>query len=125
MEYGQPGRGLHACRLSERPPLRLCARCRAAVAWIPARVQRRSSGRARYLAAVPPAIAGQHGDVHTFRVCCRLVRGFALDDDEALAVLGGWNARLRAAVVRPGAAATSCDARGGTGGSQSAACFAA
>ena len=27
----------------------------------------------RYLASVPPAIAGQHGDVHTFRVCCRLV----------------------------------------------------
>jgi hypothetical protein len=27
---------------------------------------------------LPPAIAGQHGDVHTFRVCCRLARGFAL-----------------------------------------------
>jgi hypothetical protein len=23
-----------------------------------------------------------HGDVHTFRSCCRLTRGFALDDDE-------------------------------------------
>ena len=32
-----------------------------------------------------PAIAGHHGDLHTFRVCCRLARGFALDDDEALA----------------------------------------
>ena len=29
----------------------------------------------RYLASVPPAIAGQHGDVQTFRVCCRLTRG--------------------------------------------------
>lgn len=29
----------------------------------------------RYLASVPPAVAGEHGDVHTFRVCCRLVRG--------------------------------------------------
>src|SRR5690606_26200076 len=29
----------------------------------------------RYLAKVPPAVAGQHGDLHTFRVCCRLVRG--------------------------------------------------
>ena len=38
----------------------------------------------RYLTSVPPAIAGQHGDVHTFRVCCRLVRGFALDEDQAL-----------------------------------------
>ena len=47
----------------------------------------------RYLASVPPAIAGQHGDVHTFRVCCRLTRGFALDDDQALHVLSEWNAR--------------------------------
>ena len=49
----------------------------------------------RYLAAVPPAIAGHHGDVHTFRVCCRLVRGFALDDDQALRVLAEWNARCQ------------------------------
>jgi RepB DNA-primase from phage plasmid len=47
----------------------------------------------RYLASVPPAISGQHGDVHTFRVCCRLTRGFALDDDQALHVLFEWNAR--------------------------------
>ena len=47
----------------------------------------------RYLASVPPAIAGQHGDVHTFRLCCRLVRGFALDDDQALHVLSDWNER--------------------------------
>ena len=49
----------------------------------------------RYLASVPPAIAGQHGDVHTFRVCCRLVRGFALNDDQALDVLAEWNARCQ------------------------------
>lgn len=47
----------------------------------------------RYLASVPPAVTGQHGDVRTFRVCCRLVRGFALDDDQALRVLAEWNAR--------------------------------
>lgn len=47
----------------------------------------------RYLAALPPAIAGSHGDLHTFRVCCRLVRGFALDDDEALMLLQQWNSR--------------------------------
>lgn len=47
----------------------------------------------RYLASVPPAVAGEHGDVHTFRVCCRLVRGFALDDDQALSVLSEWNNR--------------------------------
>lgn len=47
----------------------------------------------RYLAALPPAIAGGHGDLHTFRVCCRLVRGFALDDSEALELLREWNTR--------------------------------
>lgn len=45
----------------------------------------------RYLARVPPAVAGEHGDVHTFRVCCRLVRGFALEDFQALTVLAEWN----------------------------------
>jgi hypothetical protein len=47
----------------------------------------------RYLAAIPPAVAGKHGDVHTFRVCCRLVRGFALYDEDALELLGVWNER--------------------------------
>jgi len=49
----------------------------------------------RYLERVPPAIAGQHGDVQTFRICCRIVRGFALEDDEALEVLQRWNARCQ------------------------------
>lgn len=50
--------------------------------------------RARaYADRVPPAIAGQHGDVHTFRLCCRLTRGFALTDEEALAVIAQWNQR--------------------------------
>lgn len=47
----------------------------------------------RYLAAIPPAVAGQNGDAATFRVCCRLVRGFALEDGDALAVLTEWNER--------------------------------
>ncbi len=60
------------------------------------RPQRSCKERAlRYLERVPPAITGQHGDVHTFRVCCRLVRGFALDDDEAFAVLERWNAQCQ------------------------------
>ncbi len=51
-------------------------------------------GRARrYLATLPPAVSGSHGDLHTFRVCCRLVRGFALDDAEALELLRYWNMR--------------------------------
>jgi hypothetical protein len=52
--------------------------------------------RARaYLSRVPPAIAGDHGDLHTFQTCCRSVRGFALDDDEAFAVLTDWNDRCQ------------------------------
>lgn len=47
----------------------------------------------RYVAALPPAISGQHGDVTTFRTCCRLVRGFLLSDADALAILIDWNAR--------------------------------
>jgi hypothetical protein len=46
----------------------------------------------RYLSALPPAVSGQHGDVTTFRACCRLVRGFLLSDDDALALLHEWNA---------------------------------
>jgi hypothetical protein len=49
----------------------------------------------RYVANVPPAIEGQHGDVQTFRVCCRLTRGFALDDEQALHALAEWNARCQ------------------------------
>lgn len=45
----------------------------------------------RYIAAIPPAVAGDHGDVATFRVCCRLVRGFALAEEDALCVLADWN----------------------------------
>lgn len=45
----------------------------------------------RYIAAIPPAVSGRHGDTATFRVCCRLVRGFDLDDDDAIAVLADWN----------------------------------
>ncbi len=49
----------------------------------------------RYLALVPPAVTGEHGDLHTFRVCCRLVRGFALDEAQALSVLLEWNERCQ------------------------------
>jgi DNA primase RepB-like protein len=75
----------------------------------------------RYVARVPPAITGQHGDVHTFRVCCRLVRGFALGEEEALAVLEAWNAQCCPpwddADLRE-----SCVERASTDANQSAAC---
>ena len=47
----------------------------------------------RYLACLEPAIAGRHGDLHTFRVCCRIARGFDLSDDPALSALREWNLR--------------------------------
>jgi len=57
---------------------------------------RSALARARaYLSGVPPAVAGNHGDLQTFQTCCRVVRGFALDDDQALAVLAEWNARCQ------------------------------
>ena len=71
---------------------------RRARATAPQRRAGRGSARSRiergqaYLAAVPPAIAGQHGDLRTFQVCCRLARGFSLSDDEALPLLLAWNA---------------------------------
>ena len=49
----------------------------------------------RYLARVAPAIAGQNGDSHTFQVCCRIVRGFDLDDAQALLALHLWNQRCQ------------------------------
>jgi hypothetical protein len=40
-------------------------------------------------------VAGHHGDLHTFQTCCRVVRGFALGDDEAFVALAEWNARCQ------------------------------
>lgn len=49
--------------------------------------------RARaYVANVPFAVSGQHGHARTFDLAMRLVRGFALSDAEALALMAPWNA---------------------------------
>lgn len=49
--------------------------------------------RARqYLRRVPPAVAGQRGDRHTFLLCCRLVLGLGLGETAALDALREWNA---------------------------------
>lgn len=73
------------------PPARVA---NASTSMTSARPSRDVVERARrYLAALPPAVSGQHGDVATFRACCRLVRGFLLSDDEALSLLHEWNAR--------------------------------
>lgn len=76
--------------IRERPPLHPPVRPNTAALEVSIIERAR-----RYLASVPPAIAGQHGDVHTFRVCCRLVRGFALKDEQAFEVLSDWNARCQ------------------------------
>jgi hypothetical protein len=52
--------------------------------------------RARsFLQRVDPAVSGQRGDLLTFRVCCRIVRGFDLSDDQAMNALTEWNARCQ------------------------------
>lgn len=52
--------------------------------------------RARaYARATPGAVAGQEGHRATFLLAVKLVRGFGLSDEEALAVLGEWNASCR------------------------------
>ncbi|WP_257306280.1 VapE domain-containing protein [Geothrix campi] len=46
-----------------------------------------------YLDATPGAVEGQGGDAHTFRVACKLVRGFSLNDQQALEYLMAWNSK--------------------------------
>jgi hypothetical protein len=62
-------------------------------AWPAASTPDRVARARAFLRRVEPAVAGQRGDLHTFRVCCRIVRGFDLTDDESLSVLEEWNAR--------------------------------
>jgi len=45
-----------------------------------------------YVAKVPGAISGSGGHAHTFALALRLVRGFELNDADALGILRGWNA---------------------------------
>lgn len=46
----------------------------------------------RYLATMPPAVAGQRGHDATFRAALVVVVGLGLDDADALQVLAEWNA---------------------------------
>jgi archaellum biogenesis ATPase FlaH len=45
----------------------------------------------RYLLKVPPAISGSNGHGMTFRAACILVKGFGLDQGDALALMREWN----------------------------------
>ena len=49
----------------------------------------------RYLVHCAPAISGSGGHAATFSVAVRLVRGFALDESTALALLREWNAKCK------------------------------
>jgi hypothetical protein len=95
VDYGDVGRvhtptDFPSFEFSEPPSREPMARGRDALGC------RASAERARiYLTRVPPAVAGQHGDLHTFQICCRVVRGFALADYEALLALAEWNARCQ------------------------------
>jgi hypothetical protein len=44
-----------------------------------------------YLAKIPPAIEGQHGDNHTLSTACKIVRGFDLPKGIAMELLLEWN----------------------------------
>lgn len=60
---------------------------------LPSRVAARASA---FLSHVEPVIAGQPGDLQTLCICCRIVRGSSLSDEEAMMVLAEWNARCEA-----------------------------
>ena len=46
----------------------------------------------RYLAGIPPAIAGSGGDAATYKAALALVKGFSLTPAQALPLLMAWNA---------------------------------
>jgi hypothetical protein len=46
---------------------------------------------AAYIAKMGPAVQGQHGDDHTYKVACALVVDFALPEPDALDIMREWN----------------------------------
>ena len=74
----------------------------AAVAAVPSKKKRKRTGIERvtlndrvrmYVDAVPGAIAGQAGHPQAFKLAIKLVRGFCLDNDEALKWMQVYNQR--------------------------------
>lgn len=49
----------------------------------------------RYLESMPPAVEGESGDSTTYNVCCYLVNDLSLEPDQALSLLGDWNAKCK------------------------------
>jgi hypothetical protein len=60
--------------------------------WTSTRLQLIERAR-RYVSATPGAVEGNAGDISTYKLTCRLVRGFGLTDGEALMLLSSWNQR--------------------------------
>lgn len=63
--------------------------------WEPGAEASEASRKAatRWIADYPGAVEGHGGDHHTFAAACRLVRDFALSEDEAMRLLLNWNER--------------------------------
>jgi hypothetical protein len=49
----------------------------------------------KYLAKMPEAVEGEHGDDHTFHAACVLVHGFDLTPDQAWPIISEWNLTCR------------------------------
>ena len=45
-----------------------------------------------YVSRIPGAVSGQSGHDATFSVACKLVKGFSLGYDDAMAIISDWNA---------------------------------
>ncbi len=70
-----------------RPEPKTCAKPSAGAGAAGLAVRRARA----YLAKVPGAVQGEHGDDATYRVACVLTRDFALPFEDALALLRDWN----------------------------------
>ncbi len=92
VEYLHCGQVFSAVDLPDVRPLRE-ERSAAHTSVVPARDANRVDRARAFLRRVDPAVSGQQGDLRTFQVCCRIVRGFDLTEDEALRALADWNAR--------------------------------
>jgi hypothetical protein len=60
------------------------------IRWESSDFERQAS---RFIAKIPPAVEGAHGDDTTYRVACVLVRDFGLTDEQAMPLFLGWNAQ--------------------------------
>jgi hypothetical protein len=78
--------------------------------------------RAGFLRQVEPAIAGSRGTCRRFELCCRIVRGIDLSDDEAFQALSEWSARCHHPGPSPNVPRTS-ETRKDTGVKFTAGCF--